>query len=232
MFKERSTQKELLDGPIERQEDLFRNLEELHLINKRLGGYSISKKALLKVLNQPKFKSKKEQLTLVDIGCGGGENLNFLTTILKKSKFQVTTYGIDYNPVCIDYARSKHPDLTFILDDYRNLTNHVDAVDIIHASLFCHHLSTDEIVELIRFAQKNKSILIFNDLERNRFAYYSIKLLTHLFSSSYLVKNDAPLSVLRGFKKKEWKRILEMSNATQFSIKNKWAFRHEVIIYA
>ncbi len=31
---------------------------------------------------------------------------------------------------------------------------------------------------------------------------YFIKLTTTVFSKSYLVKNDAPLSVLRGFKKK------------------------------
>jgi len=45
------------------------------------------------------------------------------------------------------------------------------------------------------------------------------------------VKNDAPLSVLRGFKKKEWLEILQRSGATRFSVRNKWAFRHEVIVY-
>jgi nicotinamide phosphoribosyltransferase len=93
-------------------------------------------------------------------------------------------------------------------------------------------LTNEEIVELIKFAQKNKSTLIINDLERNAFAHYSIKLLTKLFSKSYLVKNDAPLSVLRGFKKTEWKDIIQQSGAKNFSVKYKWAFRHQVIIYA
>ena len=87
-------------------------------------------------------------------------------------------------------------------------------------------------MELIKFAQANKSTLIINDLERNAVAHYSIKLLTKLFSKSYLVKNDAPLSVLRGFKKTEWKNIIQQSRAKNFSIKYKWAFRHQVIIYA
>jgi hypothetical protein len=47
-----------------------------------------------------------------------------------------------------------------------------------------------------------------------------------------LVKNDAPLSVLRGFKKKEWLEIIQQSGAKNYTLKNKWAFRHQVIIYA
>jgi hypothetical protein len=84
---------------------------------------------------------------------------------------------------------------------------------------------------LIQFAKKHKAILIINDLERNRFAYYAIKYLTKFFSKSYLVKNDAPLSVLRGFKKTEWIEMIQLAGAKNYSVKNKWAFRHEVIVY-
>jgi hypothetical protein len=87
-------------------------------------------------------------------------------------------------------------------------------------------------VDLIQFAQKNNSTLVINDLERNRFAYYSIKFLTKIFSKSYLVKNDAPLSVLRGFKKNEWTQLIKLSGVKNYSIKYKWAFRHEIIVYA
>ena len=77
----------------------------------------------------------------------------------------------------------------------------------------------------------NKTTLIINDLERNAFAHYAIKLLTRLFSKSYLVKNDAPLSVLRGFKTHEWKKLIQEAGAKNYTVNYKWAFRHEVIIY-
>jgi hypothetical protein len=108
---------------------------------------------------------------------------------------------------------------------------HVPKIDIIHACLFCHHLDEAQLIELIQFATSKKITLIINDLERNVFAYYAIKTLTALFSKSYLVKNDAPLSVARGFKKKEWLAIIHKAGAAHFSVKNKWAFRHEIIIY-
>ena len=78
----------------------------------------------------------------------------------------------------------------------------------------------------------NKMTLIINDLERNAFAYYAIKLLTKLFSKSYLVKNDAPLSVKRGFRTVEWHAIIKDAGVQEYTVSSKWAFRHEIIIYA
>jgi len=151
----------------------------------------------------------------------------------KKNKKQLDLIGVDLKPVCIAYAETNlnNNNIRFICDDYRNVFQHVDHVDIIHACLFCHHLTDVELIDLVKFAMRNHAILVINDLERNPLAYYSIKLLTKLFSRSYLVKNDAPLSVLRGFKKKEWLAILEKSGAERFILHNKWAFRHEIIVY-
>ena len=147
---------------------------------------------------------------------------------------KINLYGVDIKSVCVQYAKNENSGNTikFICDDYKNVYNHVPQIDIIHACLFCHHLLEEEIVELIKFANQNKSTLVINDLERNPIAYYAIKLLTKLFSKSYLVKNDAPLSVLRGFTKREWQAIVQLAGVTHYSIKYKWAFRHQVIVYA
>lgn len=231
MFKSRSNQKELLDQEEIPAEDLYRNLRELDFINQWLGGYAVSFAALKKVI-QPGSRPGKSY-KLVDIGCGGGDTLKRISRWAKRAGLQLDLYGIDIKPVCIDYARAnvKDDQVLFICDDYRNFFRHVPQADIIHACLFCHHLSENDLIELIRFALKNRSILVVNDLERNPLAYYSIKWLTRLFSRSYLVKNDAPLSVLRGFTKKEWESIMEKSGAARYSVYNRWAFRHEVIVY-
>jgi hypothetical protein len=70
-----------------------------------------------------------------------------------------------------------------------------------------------------------------NDLHRHPFAYYSIKWLTGLFSKSYLVKNDAPLSVLRGFKRKELEMFNVQCSILNARLKWKWAFRWLLIAY-
>ena len=170
MFKNRSNQKELLDAEQIPETDLFQNLKELHVINSLLGGYQVSLNALKKIdfYNQP--------LTLVDIGSGGGDTLKTIFNWSKKNNKEIKLYGIDLKRTCVDYSNQNEPNesLNFICDDYRNIHLHVNEVNIIHASLFCHHLSSIQIIELIQFAIKHKAILIINDLERNRFAYYSI----------------------------------------------------------
>ncbi|WP_439558711.1 methyltransferase domain-containing protein [Dyadobacter sp.] len=227
MFKYRSPRKELLDEDNIPPAALFRNLRELDFINHWLGGYDISFSAMKKVL------SRNRSYTLVDIGCGGGDTLKRIASWNKKAGYELELCGIDIKPVCIDYAKQNIGDLKIdlICDDYREMFHHVENADIIHACLFCHHLTDNELVDLVSFALKHKVILIINDLERNALAYYSIQFLTRLFSKSYLVKHDAPLSVLRGFKKREWLAILREAGAGRYSVRNKWAFRHEVIVY-
>jgi 2-polyprenyl-3-methyl-5-hydroxy-6-metoxy-1,4-benzoquinol methylase len=227
MFKARSQQKELLDRDDIPTADLFQNLKELDFINHWLGGYDISFSAIKRVLK------KGESYSLADIGCGGGDTLKRIAGWNQKKGFDLDLYGIDIKPVCIEYAQKNLSGIkvNLICDDYRNLFDHVGHVDIIHACLFCHHLSNSELSDLVAFTLKNRAILIINDLERNWLAHYSIKYLTSLFSKSYLVKNDAPLSVLRGFKKREWISIIREAGAEHYTVRNKWAFRHEVIVY-
>lgn len=227
MFEFRSKEKELLDQEEIPKEDLFQNLRELDFINHWLGGYDISFSGLKKIIKPEK------KYSIVDIGCGGGDTLKRISKWRMKHGYILDLYGVDLKSVCIQYAKNNPgtSGINFICDDYKNIYQHIEKIDIIHACLFCHHLTTEELADLIKFAINHKAILLINDLERNPLAYYAIKILTQLFSKSYLVKNDAPLSVLRGFKKKEWIAILENSGAVRYTVKNKWAFRHEIIIY-
>ncbi len=228
MFKNRSNSKELLDGDEIPDSDLYQNLKELDTINYLLGGYRITYSALKKIIKQNKI------YTLVDIGCGGGDTLKRIYSWSLKNNYTLKLAGIDLKQTCVNYSNEHklNVNINFICDDYKNVAKHISQIDIIHASLFCHHLTNSQLIELIQFSLKNKSTLVINDLERNKIAYYLIKLLTILFSKSYLVKNDAPLSVLRGFKKHEWIDLIKQSGAENYSVTWQWAFRHQVIIYA
>ncbi len=228
MFKYRHYTLELLDGVDIAPLDLFQNLKELDTINHLLGGYNNTLKGLERVVS----RNTQAATTVVDIGCGGGDTLKQIDKWSKQKGYQLNLFGVDLKQECVNYANQNSPNsrLTFICDDYRNAHLHLPKIDVLHACLFCHHLSENQIIELIQYAQKNRIILIINDLERNSIAYYSIKLLTRLFSNSYLVKNDAPLSVLRGFKKTEWIAILRQAKATNYTLRWQWAFRHQIII--
>ena len=55
-------------------------------------------------------------------------------------------------------------------------------------------------------------------------------MLTTLFSRSVLVKNDAPISVRKGFSKSELKNLLMKTNLQKYEIHRKWAFRWLVTV--
>jgi ubiquinone/menaquinone biosynthesis C-methylase UbiE len=227
----RSYEKEYLDQDDIPTSDLYQNLIELDVINNYLGGYNASRKGLTSIL-----KSEKNVHTLLDIGFGGGDSIKQLSKLADQKKFKLFFYGVDLKNDCITYAEKNLASLKnkeLICNDYRNISEDLlKKVDVIHCSLFLHHLTNDEIINLFKFCKTNNCIILANDLHRHWLAYYSIKWLAAIFSKSYLVKNDAPLSVKRGFKKNELVTLLEKAGFKNYTVQWSWAFRFIIIAKA
>ena len=223
-FAKRSYQKELLDRDDIPFPDLERNLIELDFINTYLGGHSVTIEGLKSFISD-----KSKTYTILDIGSGGGDTLRFIAKWAQINSIKTSLVGLDYKKEAIDFATLKSSmfsNISFIQSDYKDLGKLEFKPDIIISSLFCHHLNDAELIEYFKLIQENSRFgFIINDLHRQPFAYFSIKCLTQLFSSSYLVKNDAPLSVMRGFSKSELINLFELANVPLPIIKWKWAFR-------
>jgi ubiquinone/menaquinone biosynthesis C-methylase UbiE len=222
----RSYCKELLDSNNIPFEDIAENMKELDFINTHLGGHSITIKGFKKLID------KRNNISICELGCGGGDNLNALAKFCKKNKIKAAFTGIDVNADCIAFAkeRSRIDEVNFIVSDYK-LIDFGNKPDIIFSSLFCHHFTDEELVTMLQWMKNNSTAGFFiNDLHRHPVAYNFIKYATRFFSKSYLVKNDAPLSVLRGFKKNEWKDIFKKAGISDYEIQWKWAFRYLIIV--
>lgn len=221
-FSKRSNQKELLDYPAIAFEDIKRNMQELDTVNTWLGGHRVTLKGFKKLLGNEK------EISVCEIGCGGGDNLFAIKKWCDEKNIKAQLTGIDINPNCIEFAKQQYPDFNFICSNYK-LVEFEKKPDIIFSSLFCHHFSTEEVIQIVKCMKENATKGFFiNDLHRHPFAHYSIKFITRIFSKSYLVKHDAPLSVLRGFTKKEWEMILTAAEINaKFSWE--WAFRHLIV---
>jgi ubiquinone/menaquinone biosynthesis C-methylase UbiE len=224
----RNNQLEMLDAADIPIKELYLNLKELNFINTYLGGHAITIKGFKKLL-----PNKKNLKTFAEIGCGGGDNIfAVLKWFEKNANPNVKSIGIDIKNDCIQYATNKNSlNTSWILSDYKEIQWTDQQPEIIFSSLFCHHFSDKELIEQINWMYKNAEIGFFiNDLQRNIIAYYAIKWLTILFSKSYLVKNDAPLSVSKSLTKKEWKKILKQSGINNYTIQWKWAFRYLIVV--
>jgi 2-polyprenyl-3-methyl-5-hydroxy-6-metoxy-1,4-benzoquinol methylase len=227
-FSHRSYELELLDAPNIQKELLFKNLRELDTVNRLLGGHSITLAGIKKLITD-----KNKTYRIVDIGCGGGDAMKQIANWASANKFKVELIGVDMNADAIQFMNDSckaYPSITGVVSDYRDYLKSNTTIDIVHCSLFCHHLKDDELIELFQYLNKYARVgFLINDLQRHWFAYYSIWFLTRLLNGSTLVKNDAPLSVLRGFRKNELKILFEKSEVKNATIKWKWAFRYLVL---
>lgn len=226
-FSKRSDQPELIDRSDIPFEEIRQNLKELEFINTHLGGHKITTEGF------EKLAGDKKDISVCEIGCGGGDNLNTIYRCCSKKNIHLKLTGIDINRHCIAYAKKNTPidEKNFIISDYKTVDFGTDKPGIIFTSLFCHHFSNEELITMMQWMRSNSTLGFFiNDLHRHPVAYYLIKIITRIFSRSRLVKNDAPVSVSKGFKKNEWKNILDKAGIIGYTIQWKWAFRHLIIV--
>ena len=232
MFEKRSEETELMDDLQLSNDDLRRNLDELETINYWLGGHKVVLQALQKL--QPELRKLKRPVTIADVGCGGGDMLREIAKWAKKNGLETELTGVDANAFMLHYAAPKcqqFSNIQFQQADIFSPEFKQQQFDILTCSLFCHHFSDEPLTQLIKqLYQQAKVAVIINDLERHPLAYYSIKTLTWLFSKSYLVKNDAPLSVLRAFRKKELEAILQTAGINNYQLSWLWAFRWQLVL--
>lgn len=236
-FRHRATKPELLDMPDTRFEEIRQNMHELDVINTWLGGHDITVRGIRSLLAaDPRFPQRgnptdKTPIHICEIGCGGGDNLRAIDRWAQKRGIAIRVTGIDINPHCIRYAEQRwniETAANWIVSDYRQVS-FAERPDIIFSSLFCHHFDDGSIPEILSWSAANSRLGFFiNDLHRHPLAYYSIKWLTAAFSRSRLVRNDAPLSVAKGFTRKEWEDHVRKGLPDHYptvDIRWAWAFR-------
>src|SRR5215217_3944982 len=79
-YSNRSYKKELLDRDDIPFDDIRQNMKELDFINTYLGGHSITISGLKKLIGN------RQSVSVCEIGCGGGDNLNAISKWAKKNK--------------------------------------------------------------------------------------------------------------------------------------------------
>ena len=160
-YSQRSYKKELLDRDDIPFDDIRQNMKELNFINTHLGGHSIT------ICGFKNLSGKRKAVSVCEIGCGGGDNLNAIYEWAKKNEIEVNFTGIDINANCITYAqkKSKIKNINFIISDYKLIVFGNNKPDIIFASLFCHHFTDEELIQMMVWMKANSTLGFFiNDL--------------------------------------------------------------------
>ena len=227
--KQRSDATEIMDDFSISGKILHKTLDTLANINKWLGGNKVTLYGLKKVIkNHP----KNVPITIIDLGCGGGDILRKVSKYGKKEGYIFKLVGVDANKDAVDYARElskDYPEISFVACDIFSDAFEALQYDVVLTTLFLHHFKEDQIISMLSsLINKAKSGIVVNDLHRHPMAYYLFKLVCVTIKNTMIIE-DGLTSILRGFKRDELENFSKKLQVTP-QIKWKWAFRYQWII--
>jgi 2-polyprenyl-3-methyl-5-hydroxy-6-metoxy-1,4-benzoquinol methylase len=201
-------------------------LEHLAKVNKWLGGYQSTLGALEKLIHTLPLD---QQITLIDIGCGGGDTLRKIADFGRKQQRNFKLIGVDAYAFIINYAKeksTKYPEISYFSQNVFSAEFSELSYDIALFNLVLHHFSDDEIIRLLSAVSGKAGVgVIVNDLHRSALAYYLFQLVC-LTISNPMARDDGLTSILKGFKRKDFIRFSQKLNVKNYVIHWKWAFRY------
>jgi 2-polyprenyl-3-methyl-5-hydroxy-6-metoxy-1,4-benzoquinol methylase len=231
MLTNRSQEKELLDlGPdYYSRAEYVDCLKKLFRINQILGCFRNTVK-IIKLFT-------KENLTILDVGCGGGLFLLHLNRIFPHMKM----VGMDISIAAIEEAQlllfkwkkiNPNINVCFKLQRGFTLTIPNKSFDIILSTFVCHHLSDEALIlflqQLVLTARKK---VIIHDLQRHYIAYWLYKLFSPLLFRNRLITHDGLISIKRSFTRKEWILLLKKAGLHDYKLKWRFPFRWQLILF-
>ncbi len=237
-FSKRSHEPEVIDRPHLLSSSEWRViLRELRIVNRWLGGSRAALRAIKPLVQEiARGITDKRAVEIVDLGSGSGDIPVALVTWARQAGYSLRVLAVDLDPtVCKIARRQTHdfPEITVLQGDVSRTSLREGGCDLVLCSAFLHHFTDSEITVLLRtLLPKTRKGVVVSDLHRHPLAYWGIRLLTALFSRSKAVRNDGPLSVLKGFRRPEVRAILEAAGVGRAKVKWRWAFRYVVFISA
>ena len=226
--KQRTEEEEIMDDFSLEGEELRDALDKIASINQFLGGNKLTLQGVKKLIHT------KDEITIVDVGCGNGDMLRALADFGTKNNYNFKLIGIDANAFTIDYAiklSKEYPNISYKCEDIFSEPFSQLNYDIVLCTLTLHHFKNDKIDYLLQLFHKQARIgIVINDLHRNIIAYRAFQLICFFFRLNRMSREDGLISILRGFKKQELIDFSERNQFKNYTIHWKWAFRYQWLI--
>lgn len=163
-----------------------------------------------------------ERFSVLDIGAASGDTARLITA----SYPGATVFSLDLNQV--NLADAPGPKL---LGDAFRLPFRDGAFDFVFASLFLHHFSDAQVVELLeRFYRLSRRALLISDLERHILSYCFLPATQPFLRWHPITLHDGPVSVRAAFTAGELRRLASQAGIQTFQVEaHRPAFRLSLV---
>lgn len=225
-FKTRSIEPEIMDNLNLDRAALKQVFVDINRVNRILNGYSITLKAVEKILDE----NPQDGYTIMDLGSGDGGMLKQLALYFKERPVNLNLIGVDLNENTIKLAKENcraFPNISFLQQDILTMDTLNPRCDILLSTLTMHHFGKGEIpIFLNQVVRLPRIGLVINDLQRSRISYWLFKFFSTIFIKTDIAKYDGGISIKRAFVKSELQEYSMDFPHMVHQIKWKWAFRY------
>ena len=207
MFERRSTELERIDTGDYTPAEYETFLREIAFINRYFGDRRALKKTLLREIEQ---KDSRE-FSVLDVGCGSGELLRIIADFAGSTGRVTSLTGLDLNKISSTTTHTlsrNYSGIATVQGDALRLPFADHSFDYSISSLFFHHLLDEQIVKVLgEMSRVSRRGVVVIDLHRDPLTYVAYKVLCFVFRISKLVRHDGLLSIKKGFRVDELRRL-------------------------
>lgn len=205
----------------------------------RVNWFSGTGPRLAKELIKIAAERKKASLSVLDIGCGGGD-VACQVARSTAGKIDVSVFGWDLSSTAIQIAREQQtrqllgakPNERVALQKVQfDVTNALQQheehqFDVVYCCLFLHHFTEQQAIELLSKMKKlARCSVIVDDLRRTQWGWWLAKLGCPLLSRSPVVHFDGPQSVRAAFMEAEAVQLAERAGLQRATARVHWPER-------
>jgi 2-polyprenyl-3-methyl-5-hydroxy-6-metoxy-1,4-benzoquinol methylase len=198
---------ELLDRADNSDAEVRESLRDLERLNRHFGGVRTTLLHLRRMI----AGIPHSPVTILDVATGGGDIPRAICRWARGRGLSVTIEALDRSAQAVAAATTwaaGYPEIRVHQAEAPPLAYPDRSFDVAISSLFLHHLTEDQGIRLLReMGRIARRGLIVNDLRRSRTARAVTALATRVLSPNRLTRHDGPLSILRGFRPEELRRM-------------------------
>ncbi|MBF0215844.1 MAG: methyltransferase domain-containing protein [Candidatus Omnitrophica bacterium] len=208
-------------------DDILDSFRFIRFVNRWGGGHRAVRTALNIAMSSWPRERRAE---ILDVGCGIGDMAPTIFRWARDNGFSVRYNGIDKNTRIVELAqaRKKIEGIRYSQGDL--FDKDLAQSDIIIASMVFHHFNRGEIEKaVLHLLDKSRHALIINDLTRSPAVFLLCYLLTRFIKNKHS-RNDALLSIRKGFRLEEMTELLDKLNI-KGRVKKQFCGRLLIIIF-
>ncbi len=230
-LNQRNLQPELMDDP-----NLDASLHEHALTGLRtVNRWSRTDAAIWSAVDSYLLQQREQRdpavLRVLDIACGGGDQALRLGRRMRAAGIPGEVHGCDISPTAVRFATKQASsesaaNVRFFVSDVFNTPLPQDTYDVVMCSLFLHHLTELQAVQLLEMMYRAaRQLVIVDDLQRTLSGYWLAWIGCRILSRSQIVHCDGPMSVQGAFTISEAVALAKKAGWVNPAIQTHWPQR-------